>query len=130
MCTVRLTSSWPAIRVIEHLQRSAPVAEGPVGLLPGVGGGAVPESRGGSRTKGVISIIRSGGDTRFAVRDHTRIETLPRSTESAQDGRGDLAVQDQAGVPPQGARRNPGKEGGPERASSRSSTRPSRTPPC
>lgn len=70
-----------SIRVMEHLQGPPPSLKGLSDFLH-VSEEELSRVSRRLEDEGVISIIRSGGDTRFAVRDHTRIETLPRTREA------------------------------------------------
>jgi DNA-binding Lrp family transcriptional regulator len=70
-----------SIRVFEHLHGQPPSLKGLSELLH------VSEeelSRVSRRLEdsGIIGIIRSGGDIRFSILDHTKIEAFPRSQEA------------------------------------------------
>jgi len=70
-----------SIRVFEHLHGQPPSLKGLSELL------LVSEeelSRVSRRLEdsGIITVIKGGGDIRFSIRDHTKIESLPRTPEA------------------------------------------------
>ena len=70
-----------AVRVFEHLHLQPPSLRGLSELL-GVSEEELSRISRRLEELGVIGVIVSGGDSRFAVRDHARIEEIPRSVES------------------------------------------------
>lgn len=70
-----------AIRVFDHLHRQPPSLKGLSDLLH-VSEEELSRISRKLEEQGIIGVIPSGGDARFTVRDHGRIEEFPRSVEA------------------------------------------------
>lgn len=70
-----------AVRVFEHLHLQPPSLRGLSELLQ-VSEEELSRISRRLEDQGIIGVIMSGGDPRFTVRDHTKIDDIPRSVEA------------------------------------------------